>query len=287
MRLSKNKKADGAVCEDNVGKTIKIEKACKPAPFLIMTLGAAIMLCQWIIGLNIIAIIGALYMCIVAAVIFVGLLAKKKMYLWLLLGYAFVSFGVFSFYTVNGADAGWGAFVNTSAGFASAEHAFWQGSGNFGTRLLGNALLCSPSVLLIVGLIVFVSKWKGSAKLGKGVTYTMSLLLVTMSVVFVFTMNLRSNPKVFDMSAGHNEYLNSIKKNANQNSPNVLFILMDDLGYGDTSYNALKAGIDPAFQTPNIDSVAQNGCDFDNFYANYSVCSPSRFAAMTDRKSVV
>ena len=278
-----SKKEKTAEISADKDKGISIDFSRKVAPMIFGVVGLLIMLCQWIVGLNLITIIGALYMCVTALIITVALIAKKRLYIFYLIGYICVSFGIFTYYVINGADAGWGAFVTGKSGFESANNYLWQGEGNFGTRLVGNLLLCSPAFILLVGLYIFVYKWKGSLKARKGIAYTLSVLLTTMSVIFVFVMNLRSNPRVLDMSAGHDEYLGNIKKNADKNSPNVLFILMDDMGYGDTSYNANKAGITPAFQTPNIDSIAYNGCDFDNFYANYSVCSPSRFAAMTGR----
>ena len=61
-------------------------------------------------------------------------------------------------------------------------------------------------------------------------------------------------------------------------SPNILLILADDHGYGDIS-----AHNGPAIQTPHIDRIAANGVRFSNFYANSSVCSPSRASLMTGR----
>lgn len=60
--------------------------------------------------------------------------------------------------------------------------------------------------------------------------------------------------------------------------PNVLLILADDHGYGDISVHN-----GPSLQTPNIDRIAANGVRFTKFYANSSVCSPSRAALMTGR----
>ena len=60
--------------------------------------------------------------------------------------------------------------------------------------------------------------------------------------------------------------------------PNVLLILADDHGYGDISVHK-----GPSIQTPNIDRIAANGVRFTKFYANSSVCSPSRAALMTGR----
>ncbi len=59
--------------------------------------------------------------------------------------------------------------------------------------------------------------------------------------------------------------------------PNVILILVDDLGYGDlTCYNA-RSGND----TPNIDRLAAEGMRFTNFYVSSSVCSPSRASLLT------
>lgn len=60
--------------------------------------------------------------------------------------------------------------------------------------------------------------------------------------------------------------------------PNILFILTDDQGYHDVSYY----GTDD-LKTPNIDAIASSGMRFDNFYANSTVCSPTRAAILTGR----
>ena len=58
--------------------------------------------------------------------------------------------------------------------------------------------------------------------------------------------------------------------------PNILLILVDDLGYGDlSSYGA------PDLQTPNIDRLVANGVKFNHFYANCPVCSPTRASILT------
>ncbi|MEX2285950.1 MAG: sulfatase-like hydrolase/transferase [Planctomycetaceae bacterium] len=60
--------------------------------------------------------------------------------------------------------------------------------------------------------------------------------------------------------------------------PNILVILADDLGYGDlSSYGAAD------LHTPNIDAIVAAGMKFENFYANCSVCSPTRAALLTGR----
>jgi len=60
--------------------------------------------------------------------------------------------------------------------------------------------------------------------------------------------------------------------------PNILCIMVDDLGYGDLS---IQGATD--MQTPNIDILANQGLIFTHFYANSTVCSPSRAALLSGR----
>ena len=61
-----------------------------------------------------------------------------------------------------------------------------------------------------------------------------------------------------------------------QKRPNVVFIYVDDLGYGDLScYGATK------ISTPNIDKLAKQGIRFTNAHATSATCTPSRYALMT------
>ena len=62
--------------------------------------------------------------------------------------------------------------------------------------------------------------------------------------------------------------------------PNVLVILVDDLGYNDLGcYNT----IDPGIQTPNIDRLASEGIRFTDWQSANSICAPSRAAILTGR----
>ena len=58
--------------------------------------------------------------------------------------------------------------------------------------------------------------------------------------------------------------------------PNIIFILADDLGYGDVGCYGQKR-----IQTPNIDRLAKEGMRFTDFYAGCTVCAPSRCVLMT------
>ncbi len=58
--------------------------------------------------------------------------------------------------------------------------------------------------------------------------------------------------------------------------PNIIYILADDLGYGDlSSYGQQK------FTTPNIDKLAEEGMLFTQHYSGSTVCAPSRSALLT------
>ncbi|MFN0106187.1 MAG: sulfatase [Bryobacteraceae bacterium] len=61
-----------------------------------------------------------------------------------------------------------------------------------------------------------------------------------------------------------------------QPKPNVLFILADDMGWGDLSCYG-----NPGMKTPHLDKLASEGTLFTQFYVNGSVCSPTRSAFMT------
>ena len=65
-------------------------------------------------------------------------------------------------------------------------------------------------------------------------------------------------------------------KTTEQSNPNIIFIYLDDLGYGDvSSYGATE------LNTPNIDFLANNGLKFTNGYATSATCTPSRYALLT------
>ena len=70
--------------------------------------------------------------------------------------------------------------------------------------------------------------------------------------------------------------LSQKKKAQGQTSPNVVFILADDLGYGD-----LRCYGQEKFETPNIDRLAQNGMRFTQCYSGTTVSAPSRSCLIT------
>ena len=60
--------------------------------------------------------------------------------------------------------------------------------------------------------------------------------------------------------------------------PNILFIMADDLGWGDLSCYGR-----PDYKTPVLDDLAARGVRFTQAYANSSTCSPTRVALITGR----
>ncbi len=61
--------------------------------------------------------------------------------------------------------------------------------------------------------------------------------------------------------------------------PNIVFILIDDLGWADVKCNNPES----FYETPNIDKLAENGIRFTQAYASHPVCSPTRAALMTGK----
>ncbi len=72
--------------------------------------------------------------------------------------------------------------------------------------------------------------------------------------------------------------LNSCLKKENNSSPNIIYILADDLGYGEVGYNGQEI-----IQTPNIDLLATNGMVFTQHYSGAPVCAPARYSLLTGK----
>ena len=63
-----------------------------------------------------------------------------------------------------------------------------------------------------------------------------------------------------------------------ESRPNIVFILADDLGYGEVGYNGQKI-----IRTPNVDRLAREGMILTRHYCGSPVCAPSRTVLMTGR----
>jgi arylsulfatase A-like enzyme len=71
----------------------------------------------------------------------------------------------------------------------------------------------------------------------------------------------------------------SLAKAAQTNKPNVVFILIDDMGYGDTS--CYQTSVTPVVTTTNIDRLASEGIRFTQYHSASPICSPSRTGLLT------
>jgi uncharacterized sulfatase len=79
---------------------------------------------------------------------------------------------------------------------------------------------------------------------------------------------------LFFLAFGTNSCVHT--ENRDMPRPNILFVFIDDMGYGD-----LGCYGNPDVHTPNIDRMAEEGIRIDQFYVNAPICSPSRVAVST------
>lgn len=94
---------------------------------------------------------------------------------------------------------------------------------------------------------------------------SLQTLLVLISALLFATENTRAA-----------ENLNTENLNAAERPPNIIFILADDLGYGDLGCYAQTK-----IKTPVLDSLAAEGIRFTRHYAGSAVCAPSRAVLLT------
>jgi len=66
----------------------------------------------------------------------------------------------------------------------------------------------------------------------------------------------------------------------NTEKPNIIYILADDLGYGELGVYGQKY-----IETPNIDKLAKSGMIFNNHYTGAPVCAPARSVLLTGKHS--
>lgn len=209
-------------------------------------------------GFNFFPLVG-LVLSIVAAVALIARTAKDKpagLFLWV--SVLVIYGGTFLYFLIWGADS-------------------------FGKRLWWNLVLLLGPVGMAV-LFVFLRKFLNGKAL-KGVACAVLSLMIATTGIYALFMNLRARPVVDRLWEGHDAYLSSVSSKMKGASPNVLVILMDDMAYADISAYSYLTGRTPTINTPNIDSIAENGVMMENFYAASPVCSPSRFAMLTGRYS--
>lgn len=77
-------------------------------------------------------------------------------------------------------------------------------------------------------------------------------------------------------------FLFSCESEVNEMRPNIVFILCDDLGYGEIS--ALNVNPDLGkIETPNVDRIVSEGMTFTDMHSGSSVCTPTRYGLLTGR----
>lgn len=67
---------------------------------------------------------------------------------------------------------------------------------------------------------------------------------------------------------------------AEADRPHIIFVMADDMGWGQTGYRG-----HPILKTPHLDAMAANGLRFERFYAGAPVCSPTRATVLTGRSN--
>lgn len=94
----------------------------------------------------------------------------------------------------------------------------------------------------------------------------------TLKFIFILILvtSCKSNKEISKQDA--------ISKNT---APNIVYILADDMGYGDLSALNSESGI----QTPHMDKILKEGVHFTDAHSNSSVCTPTRYGIITGRYS--
>jgi len=85
--------------------------------------------------------------------------------------------------------------------------------------------------------------------------------------------------KITSLAAATASINTMAKKTANNKLPNIIFILADDMGYGDIQYLNNQSKI----PTPNLNKLAKEGMIFNDAHSNSAVCTPTRYGVLTGR----
>ena len=94
-------------------------------------------------------------------------------------------------------------------------------------------------------------------------------------------MNRRNFIKTIGV-IGANSFIadsSSLLANNYSDVPNIIYVLADDMGYGDISALNPQSRI----QTPNIDRLAREGMSFTDAHSGSAVCTPTRYGILTGR----
>ena len=246
--------------ELNTNETINSQKPALPKKFGIFSVcyaavAYAFMIVMWATGWNFFPLVAVVLAAVSALLILLSVIKWNKMPVFLWVAFLTLIVGTVLFHLGHSAES-------------------------FGKSLWWNLVL----TIAPIGLAVVIKLVKIEGKRKKIAMAVCAGLMAATSMVYFLFMNLRLNPTVERLWEGHDDYLNSLDPSMKEtNSPNVLFILMDDMAYADISSYSYMAEGEATINTPNIDSIAENGIFMENFYASAPVCTPSRFTALTGR----
>ena len=121
--------------------------------------------------------------------------------------------------------------------------------------------------------------WQRLASL-LGWLLTLCALLAALALYRVVSFEQTDDAQRMNSKA---QYLTSLARptgSADTARPNIVFILFDDLGYGDIGAGAVPGNL---ISTPNIDKLAANGVTLSDFHSAAPVCSPARASYLTGR----
>src|SRR5688500_4168166 len=95
-----------------------------------------------------------------------------------------------------------------------------------------------------------------------------------------FVQSLAAGPAILSERLGSvaREQMVQQSPGAKESRPNVIFILADDLGWGDLSCYGR-----PDYRTPNLDRLASQGTRLTDAYSASAVCTPTRCGLITGR----
>lgn len=242
-------------------KIVHIDKTKRIFDIAYLALCSLYTLVMWCLGYNFLPLVADVLAIVAGVFVFARILLKKNVGLYMWIAYIVTVCGLFVFFLI------WGAT-------------------GFGHNLWWNFVLVLFPVLLAT-LVYVADRFITKQRIMQITCSICAFLMIGTLVIYALFMDLRCRPTAERLWEGHDDYLNSVKDkySTNSNSPNVLVILMDDMAYSDISAYSYLGSEKATINTPNIDSIADNGIMMDNFYSASPVCSPSRFSILTGRYS--
>lgn len=110
---------------------------------------------------------------------------------------------------------------------------------------------------------------------GQAAVLGTNIFLSDLSGAIQISLDEREDVRWDSIPTGNKDYSDTPKSN---DGPNIIFILMDDLGYGDLGvlWQNTKSESEKKILTPHLDKMAQEGCVMTDHYCPAPVCAPSR-----------